>query len=136
MSVITPLREPDLQSPPPANAEAEQALLGAIFVNNSAYSRVAGFLAPEHFSYPVHGRIYTAVRKLMERGEPANPITLKNLFDQDGVLADIGGGRYLARLSGSAVTVINAEHYGRTIRDLFHRRQLIVAADDARGRLL
>jgi len=130
-SNVTPLREGDsLYRTPPANIEAEQALLGAILVNNAAYHRVAEFLRPEHFAEGVHGRVFAAIAKLMERGQLANPVTLKNLFDQDGALAEIGGAQYLARLAASVVTIINAEDYGRTIHDLFLRRQLITIGED------
>jgi replicative DNA helicase len=131
-SRVTPLREPDLDRvpQPPANIEAEQALLGAILVNNTAYSRVAEFLLPEHFGNAVHGRIFAAIGKLLERGQIANPVTLKGLFDQDGALAEIGGAQYLARLAEAAVTIINAEHYGRTIHDLYLRRELITIGQD------
>jgi replicative DNA helicase len=107
-SRITPLREPDLDRlrQPPANTEAEQALLGAMLINNTAYHRVVEFLLPEHFGSPVHGRIYAATGKLIERGQIADPVTLKNLFDQDGALADIGGAQYLAHLVNSAVPSI------------------------------
>src|ERR1051325_5181970 len=131
-SNVTPLRDPDLSEvpTPPANTEAEQALLGAILINNAAYSRVGEFLMPEHFANAVHGRIFAAIGKLLERGQIANPITLKNLFDQDGALAEIGGAQYLARLAEAAVTIINAEHYGRTIHDLHLRRELITIGQD------
>src|SRR5262245_17637595 len=135
-SRVMSLREPDLAGDlgrvpqPPANAEAEQALLGAILVNNVAYGRVAEFLTAEHFANGVHGRIYAAIGKLIDRGQIANPVTLKNLFDQDGALAEIGGAQYLARLAESAVTIINAEHYGRTIHDLHLRRELITIGQD------
>src|SRR5205809_2383356 len=131
-TTVTPLREPDLERAPqpPANIEAEQALLGAILVNNTAHSRVAEFLMPEHFGNAVHGRIYAAIGRLVERGQIANPVTLKNLFDQDGALAEIGGAQYLARLAEAAVTIINAEHYGRTIHDLHLRRELITIGQD------
>ncbi|HVH73905.1 MAG TPA: replicative DNA helicase [Stellaceae bacterium] len=129
---LSPLREADPQPlrTPPYNPEAEQALLGAILVNNTAYGRVSEFLAPEHFGNAVHGRIYAACGKLIERGQIANPITLKNLFDQDGALAEIGGAQYLARLAGAAVTIINAEDYGRQIHDLHLRRELITVGED------
>lgn len=110
---------------PPHNIEAEQALLGAILVNNGAYHRISEFLLPEHFADPVHGRIFAAIAKLIERGQIADPLTLKNLFDQDGALAEIGGAAYLARLAASVVTIINAADYGQTIHDLHLRRQLI-----------
>src|SRR5260370_21165542 len=132
-SRVTPLREPDLEHvpQPPANTEAEQALLGAILINNAAYGRVGEFLMPEHFANAVHGRIYAAIAKLLERGQIANGTTLKNLFDQDGALAEIGGAQYLARLAEAAVTIINTEHYGRTIHDLHLRRKLITLAQPA-----
>jgi len=131
-SRVTPLREPDLERvpQPPANLEAEQALLGAILVNNAAHARVAEFLLSEHFANAVHGRSYAAIGKLLERGQIANPVTLKNLFDQDGALVEIGGAQYLAQLAASAVTIINAEHYGRTIHDLHLRRELITIGQD------
>ena len=131
-SRITPLREPDLTQLPvaPINTEAEQALLGAVLVNNAAHSRVSEFLLAEHFGNAVHGRIYEAIGRLIERGQVANPVTLKNLFDQDATLAEIGGAQYLARLAQSAVTIINAETYGRTIHDLFLRRELMTIGQD------
>src|SRR5579864_3993523 len=107
-SRVTPLRDGDLDRvpAPPGNTEAEQALLGAILINNAAHARVAEFLLPEHFANAVHGRIFAAITKLLERGQLANAITLKNLFDQDGALQEIGGAQYLARLAEAAVTVI------------------------------
>lgn len=129
---VTPLRE-GTDTPfrtPPHNIEAEQALLGAILVNNQAYHRVAEFLRGEHFAEGVHGRIFEAIGKLIERGQIANPVTLKNLFDQDGALQEIGGAQYLARLAASVVTIINAGDYGHTIHDLYLRRQLINLGED------
>src|ERR1700690_1451080 len=133
---VTPLREANSLGDvepiriPPSNTEAEQALLGAIFRNNLAHGRVSDFLEPEHFSNAVHARIYAAIGKLIERGQLANPVTLKNLFDQDGALAEIGGAQYLTRLAGPAVTITNAEDYGRRIHDLHLRRQLIGVGED------
>ena len=131
-SKVTPLREGDggVFRTPPHNLEAEQALLGAILVNNGAYHRVSDFLLPEHFAEGVNGRIFAAVARLIERGQIANPVTLKNLFDQDGALAEIGGAQYLVRLAASVVTIINAEDYGRQIHDLYLRRQLITIGED------
>ena len=110
---------------PPHNFEAEQALLGAILVNNLAYGRVSDFLRPQHFADPVHERIYEACGKLIERGQIASPVTLKNYFDQHEELQDIGGTQYLARLAASSVAIVNAADYGRIVFDLYLRRQLI-----------
>src|SRR5689334_10207840 len=113
------------QRTPPVNYDAEKALLGAILANNLVYDRVNEFLRPEHFADSLHGRIYEAIGKLVQRGQIANPVTLKNLFDQDGALAEIGGAQYLVQLAQAVVTVINAEDYGRQVHDLYLRRQLI-----------
>ena len=110
---------------PPGNMEAEQALLGALLVNNEAATLVSGFLRPEHFFLPVHGRIFDGVLRTVERGQIANPVTLKHYFERDEALAEAGGWAYLARLAGSAVTVVNAEHYGRAVHDLALRRALV-----------
>jgi replicative DNA helicase len=109
----------------PHNTEAEQALLGAMLVNNATYHRVSEFLLPDHFYNPAHQRIYAAAVKLIERGQIADPATLKGYFEQDEALTDIGGAQYLGRLAASVVTIINAGDYGRTIYDCYLRRQLI-----------
>ncbi len=133
---VTPLRGDAPRGPiaePPHNFEAEQALLGAVLINNDAYSRVSDFLRGEHFFDPVNGRIFDAAAKLIERQQVANPVTLKNLFESDPALADVGGAKYLARLAASAVTIVNAADYGRTIFDLHLRRRLIDLADTMRA---
>ena len=126
---VQPLEDSEQNLPsfrsPPHNFEAEKALLGAIFANNNAYDRVSGYLRPEQFADPVHGRIYDATSKLIERGQIADPITLRTFFERDGSIADVGGTRYLAEIAGSMVNVINAGEYGRTIYDLHLKRQLI-----------
>ena len=122
------------QAPPPPqralphNYEAEQAFLGALLANNEVYHRASHFLRPEHFADPLHGRIYEAMARLITKGAVANPVTLKNLFDQDGALADIGGAQYLVQLAQAVVTVISAEDYAYAVRDLAVRRQLIAFA--------
>ena len=114
----------------PHNIEAEQALLGAILVNNEAYYRVSDFLNPEHLFEPINQKIYQLARDLIRAGKLATPITLKTFLDAN---IDIGGltvSQYLARLAAEATTVINAEDYGRTVYDLFIRRSLIQVGED------
>src|SRR5580704_17010523 len=91
----------------PHNLEAEQALLGAILVNNIAYERVSEILQHDHFYDPVHGRIYGAVSTLINRGQIADPKTLRGLFENDPALTMLGGAQYLADLAGSVITIIN-----------------------------
>jgi replicative DNA helicase len=110
---------------PPANIQAEQALLGAVLANNRAYERVAEFLAPEHFADPIHGRIYRAIVRRIEAGQLADAVTLKAEFEHSGVLEEVGGSAYLAQLLAAMVGIINAGEYGRAIHDAWLRRQLI-----------
>ncbi|MBY0407460.1 MAG: replicative DNA helicase [Rickettsiales bacterium] len=114
----------------PCNIQAEQSLLGALLVNNEALSRIGDVLMAEHFYEPLHARIFEAIRKFNDKGLVANPITLKHFFDQDAALADIGGGAYLAKLAGAAITVINIGDYAQMIYDLSLKRQLIGIGED------
>jgi replicative DNA helicase len=114
----------------PHNIEAEQALLGAILVNNDAFDRVSSFLEPHHFFEPLHARIYEVAAKLIQSGKHANPITLKSFFDNEEPVGDITVPQYLGRLAAHATSIINAEDYGRTIHDLSVRRDLILIGED------
>jgi replicative DNA helicase len=114
----------------PHNIEAEQALLGAILVNNIAYEKCGELLQPEAFYDPVHGRIYAAMATLINRGQIADPKTLRGLFDNDPALTALGGAQYLTELAASVITIINAEDYARLIHDLHLRRQLIMLGED------
>ena len=131
---VTTLHTPEEEKPnwrqPPSNLEAEQALLGAILVNNRAFEQISDFVKPEYFINPTHGRIFETIGKQIERGQEANPTTLQFFFENDDGLTDLGGPAYLARLATSAVTIINARDYGQTIHDLFLRRQLIGLGED------
>ena len=115
----------------PHNLEAEQALLGAILLTPGALSAVAGWLAPDHFWMPVHGRIYAVALAMTDRGGIANPVTLAHYFREEDDLAEVGGAVYLARLAGAAVTVAGAPHYGRIVLELAARRRLIDLANQA-----
>ena len=132
MSTLRAVEKVEGPRAPPSNLEAEQALLGALLINNEAIHVVATFLEPDHFFLPVHGRIYAAVMHMVGRREIATPVTLKPHFENDEALQDAGGAQYLARLAGSAVTDINAGHYGRAIHDLHVRRALIGLSEEMR----
>ncbi|MBY0427647.1 MAG: replicative DNA helicase [Alphaproteobacteria bacterium] len=115
---------------PPHNLDAEQALLAAILGNNLAYEKVSEFLRADHFYNPVFGKMYQAAITLIERGQKADAITLKHFFASDPEIHQLGGDDYLAQLTGSYVSIINAADYGQTIHDLHLRRQLINIGTD------
>jgi len=114
----------------PHNIEAEQALLGAILVNNEAFYRVSDFLEPKHFFEPIHQRIYELASGLVRANKLATPVTLKTFLPGDVDIAGLSVNQYLARLAAEATTIINAQDYGRTIYDLSIRRDLILIGED------
>lgn len=131
MNTVTPLFRPSDRTPP-ANFEAEQALLGGLLIDNSGYLKVADILRPEHFADPLHGRIYEAMSRLIEGNRIASPITLKPLFEGERALEAAGGVGYFGRLAAAAISIIDLDDYGRQIVDLHMRRQIM---DYANGML-
>jgi replicative DNA helicase len=109
----------------PHSIEAEQALLGAILVNNDAFYRVQDFLEPHHFFEPAHRNIYEIASGLIRFGKLANPMTLMTHLPVDVEIVGLPVSKYLARLAAEATTIINSVDYGRTIYDQFIRRSLI-----------
>jgi replicative DNA helicase len=130
MAVESTARKQPAENPPlfrsaPHNIEVEQALLGAILVNNEAFYRVSDFLEPAHFFEPLHEKIFKDIGSLVRAGKSATPITLKTYLPADLNITGLNASQYLARLATEATTVINAADYGRTIYDLALRRSLI-----------
>ena len=114
----------------PHNIEVEQALLGAILVNNDAFYRVSDFLMPEHFFEQLHAEIFRVASEMIRAAKTANPVTIKTFLPADEKIGDMTIAQYLARLAAEATTIINAEDYGRSIFDLATRRNLIGIGED------
>ena len=114
----------------PANIEVEQALLGAILINNNAFDRVSDFLLPEHFYEPIHRMIFEEAASLIRADRVVNPMTIKTYLPADEMVGEITLTQYLARLAAEATTIINAVDYGRAIQDLAIRRSLISVGED------
>jgi replicative DNA helicase len=109
----------------PFNIEAEQALLGALMLNNSTFEYVTDFLRAEHFSQRIHGLIYQSIAHALEKGRLANPVTLKDVLKHDEEFNELGGYQYLVDLSDASFQSLMVADYGRLIYELHVRRQLI-----------
>jgi replicative DNA helicase len=109
----------------PRNVEAEAALLGALMVDNRIAEDIQMTLSSQHFYEPLHGRIYDAILKLVDRNMVANPVTLKPMLEADPALRELGGPGYLAQLTGSGAAVIGARDFARQIYDLALLRELV-----------
>ncbi|MBB4001013.1 MAG: replicative DNA helicase [Aurantimonas endophytica] len=114
----------------PNNIEAEQALLGAMLVNNDAYYVVHDFLKPDHFFEPLHREIFSKTSEMIRMGKIANPVTIKTFLAANDKVGELTVAQYLARLAAEATTIINATDYGRAIYDLAMRRSLIRIGED------
>ena len=112
----------------PTNVEAEQALIGAVLVNNAAWHAIGPGLSAEHFAEEIHQRIWDVTSTLIREGRVASPLTVKTYLGDH----DLGDGltipRYLARLAAEATTIVNAPDYARMVSELHARRALIGVA--------
>ena len=114
----------------PRSTEAEQALIGALLANNKAYEKVSEFLRSQHFSDPIHAKVFDVMSRLIQKGHVADVITLKNYFEQEGTLNDVGGIPYLIKLSESSSPLTNVEYYAQFVYDKYLRRELISTGYD------
>ena len=123
-----------LMPPPPAdgdatalphNVEAEAALLGALMIDNRIAEDFQTRLRPDHFFEPVHGRVYEAILRLIDRNSIANPVTLKPLFEADETMRELGGPAYLAQLTGNSAALVGARDFANQIYDLAMLRSLV-----------
>lgn len=114
----------------PHNELAEKMILGSILINNDHYNKISDILFPEHFYLPIHMKIYESITKLIEKGMVASAVTLKNYFENEEILSDLGGADYLARLAALGTSIINMTDYAKTLIDLFLRRQLIGVGEE------
>ncbi len=112
----------------PHNIEAEQALLGAILINNEALDRVADFLDPLHFFDPLHCAIYETASTLITSGQRATPVTMRNFFLETAPVGEITAVQYLARLASNAAAPNAIADYARAIVESSGRRTMIALA--------
>ncbi|MFD2616550.1 replicative DNA helicase [Terrilactibacillus laevilacticus] len=113
---------------PPHNIEAEQAVLGAIFLEPSSVTVASEALLPEDFYRTSHQLIFSVMLTLSERGEPVDVITLTNELRNEKRLEEVGGISYLAELANSAPTAANIEYYTGIVEEKALLRRLIRTA--------
>lgn len=112
---------------PPHSTEAEQSVLGAILIDKNAIIEVAGFLRAEHFYDDRHGAIYEGMLGLYEERKPIDILTLTEKLKAGKRYKDVGGSTYLSELTSVVPTSAHVEDYGRIIRELHAKRELITA---------
>ena len=110
----------------PCNIEAEQALIGSILVSNDIYDEVTSIIDAQKFFDPIHVKIFDTIEMLISKGLLANPITLKNYFENNKGLKELGGQEYLIKITKfSTTSVKQAVDYANIIHEMHVRRELI-----------
>ena len=114
----------------PSNLEAEQALIGSVLVNNDIIDEISNIVSSNKFFDPIHKKIYEVIENLNNKGMIANPITLKNYFENENGLNEVGGVEYLIKLTRFSSSTRQAIDYSKLIHEMFVRRELINISDN------
>jgi replicative DNA helicase len=107
----------------PNNIEAEQAVIGSILVSNDIFDEISTIISSVNFYDPMHQKIFEAIESLVYKGMLANPITLKNYFEDEK--DDLNVPDYLVKITKFSTSVRQAVEYSKIIYDMFVRRELI-----------
>jgi replicative DNA helicase len=107
----------------PNNIEAEQSVIGSILVSNDIFDEISTFISSINFHDPMHQKIFEALESLIYKGMLANPITLKNYFEDEKDDLDVP--EYLVKITKFSTSVRQAVEYSKIIYDMFVRRELI-----------
>ena len=113
------LTDNNIDQKQPSNIDAEQALLGSILVNNDIIDEISTIINPTSFYDPAHTKIYEVIEALNNKGMIANPITLKNYFEKDNMLDEVGGTEYLVKLTRFSGSTKQAIDYAKVIHEMY-----------------
>jgi len=115
----------DVIKVPPNSNEAELCVLGAILIDNDVILNVSDFLRPEHFYNESHEKVFQAMMSLYEDRMPIDIVTVAEKLKEMDLLKKVGGKSFLAKLANEVPTAANAESYGKIIKSLAAKRELI-----------
>ena len=107
----------------PNNIEAEQSIIGSILISNEIFDDVSNIINSKNFYDPMHQKIFNAIEKLIYSGMLANPITLKNHFENENDKINIP--EYLVKITKFSTSQRQSVEYSKIIYDLYVKRELI-----------
>lgn len=116
---------------PPCAVEAEQAVLGGLMLDPQSYNRISAFLAEADFYRRDHALIFRAIGEMVDRGEPADAVTLGDWFEAQGVAELVGGVSYVYKLANATPSASSIGSYARIVREKAQLRRVIDAATEA-----
>ena len=112
----------------PNNIEAEQSIIGSILISNEIFDEINIIVNSKNFYDPMHQRIFGAIEKLIYSGMLANPITLKNHFENDEDKINIPD--YLVKITKFSTSIRQAIEYSKIVYDLYVKRELIKLSEE------
>ena len=112
----------------PNNIEAEQSVLGSILLSNEIFDEISTIISNKNFYDPMHQKIFAAIEKLIFKGMLANPITLKNYFENEK--DEINVPDYLVKVTKFSTSLRQSIEYSKIIYDMFVRRELIKISEN------
>ena len=112
----------------PNNIEAEQAVIGSILVTNEIFDEINTIISHINFHDPMHQKIFSAIENLIYKGMLANPITLKNFFENEKDELNVPD--YLVKVTKFSTSSRQAIEYSKIIYDMFVRRELIKISEN------
>ncbi|WP_303783937.1 replicative DNA helicase [Azovibrio restrictus] len=121
---------------PPHSIEAEQSVLGGLLLDNQAWDRIGDMITDSDFYRDEHKRIYRQIRSLLEKGKPADVVTVAEALDAAGESEHTGGLAYLGELASNTPSAANIRRYAEIVRERAILRQLVAAADEIAGNAL
>lgn len=117
--------EIDLIKAPPQDLDAEQAVLGAIFLDSDRLVEVKEFLGADDFYKNAHKVIFRVMEKLLDQRDAIDVLTVRSQLENQGDLESIGGMAYIAELAAATPTAANAAYYAKIVSEKSLLRQLI-----------
>jgi replicative DNA helicase len=115
---------------PPQNVEAERSILGAILIDKDAIIKMADMIHADDFYDNRHGLIYAAMANLFEKRMPIDIVTLSEILEAAGQIAEVGGSGYLAEIVNSTPSAANVVYYSQIVREKAILRRLVSAGGD------
>lgn len=114
----------------PHNTEAEEALIGSVFINNEGLYKIVDSISPEDFYNPANKEIYDAILTLFNSRSPIDLVTITETLESSGMLEKVGGATYLTRIINSVPTASHIVQYASIVREKKILRDLIIAGSD------
>jgi len=129
-SFPTPTSTSLLADIPPSNLEAEQAVLGALLIDQDAIIKIADILSPDDFYADKHRLVYESMMEIYSKREPIDVVSLSSRLDDKNVLKEIGGRSFLVSLTSSVPTASNVTYYAQIVHEKATLRRLIKTGHD------